>query len=76
MRDSLRGVLSEVFETPMEEIADDASIESLPAWDSLRQLELMLALELEFGVRIPADAMLELQSVALIEEFLDEHGAR
>ncbi len=76
MHDRLRDVLAGVLEVPAVEIGDDASTESLENWDSLRQLELMLALELEYGVRIPADAMLELQSVAAIEEFLAEHEAR
>jgi acyl carrier protein len=75
MHERLRGVLAEVFELPVADVPADASAESLPGWDSLRQLELMLALELEYGVRIPADEMLELQSVEAIDEFLARHGA-
>jgi acyl carrier protein len=73
MHERLRGVLADVLEVSEDEIPDDASTESLPGWDSLRQIELMLALELEYGVRIPADAMVELQSVDAIERFLAEH---
>jgi len=76
MHDRLRGLLAGVFEVAPGEVTDDASPETLAGWDSLRQLELMLALELEYGVRIPADTMLELQTVPAIEEFLDEHGAQ
>lgn len=72
MRDRLRTVLSEVLEIPSTEIPDDASVENLPGWDSLRQLELMLALELEFGVRISTESMVELQSAAAIEDYLAE----
>ncbi|MCP9485393.1 MAG: acyl carrier protein [Gaiellaceae bacterium MAG52_C11] len=75
MRDRLRNVLAGVLEVRPEEICADMSAEDVAGWDSLRQLEVMLALELEYGVRIPADAMLELQSVPAIEEFLTEHGA-
>ena len=73
MRDRLRRVFGEVFDVPPESIPDDASVENLPGWDSLRQLELMLALELEFGVRISTETMLELQSAAAIEDLLAEH---
>jgi acyl carrier protein len=73
MHERLRGVLADVLEVSEDEIPDDASTESLPGWDSLRQIELMLALELEYGVRIPADAMVELQSVDAIERVLAEH---
>lgn len=65
--------MSEVLEIPAAEIPDDASVENVPGWDSLRQLELMLALELEFGVRVSTEAMLELQSAAAIEDYLAEH---
>jgi acyl carrier protein len=75
MHDRLRGVFAEVFELSPSAVPHDASNENLPLWDSLRQLELMLALELEYGVRIPTEAMLELQSVAAIEEFLAERNA-
>lgn len=75
MRDRLRNVLAGVLEVRPEEIGSDMAADDVAGWDSLRQLEVMLALELEYGVRIPADAMLELQSVPAIEEFLTEHGA-
>jgi acyl carrier protein len=66
--------LARVFGRPRSDIPEDASTATLADWDSLRQLELMLELELEFGVRVPAEAMTELQSVAEIEEFLAERG--
>jgi acyl carrier protein len=72
MRERLRGVFAQVLEVSPDEIPDDASVETLPNWDSLRQLELMLALELEFGVRLPADAMLDLTSAEAIEAFLGD----
>lgn len=75
MRDRLKQLMAGVLEIPEQEIPDNASVENLPGWDSLRQLELMLALELEFGVHIPTDAMLDLQSLDAIEEFVADHGA-
>jgi acyl carrier protein len=74
MRERLKELLAGVLEVPATEIPDDASVENLPDWDSLRQLELMLALELEYGVRISTESMLDLQSLPVIEEFLAEHG--
>ncbi|HTU78181.1 MAG TPA: acyl carrier protein [Solirubrobacteraceae bacterium] len=74
MRERLKQVMAEVFGCAPWEIPDDADPETLAGWDSLRQLELMLALETEFGVRIPAEAMLELVSVEKIDDFLCEHA--
>lgn len=70
MHERLRRVFAEVFELDPSSIPDDASNENLPEWDSLRQLELMLALELEYGVRMPTEAMIDLQSAQSIEDFL------
>lgn len=75
MRDSLRLVLAEIFELDPAEVSEDASTLTLAGWDSLRQLELMLALEQEYGVRISAEALLDLDSVPAIEAYLDEQGA-
>jgi acyl carrier protein len=75
VRDDLRRTLADVFQIDPADVPDDASIETMAGWDSLRQLELMLALELDFGVRLTADTMLELQSAAAIESFLGDAGA-
>jgi acyl carrier protein len=73
MREQLKQVMADLFGCTPEEIPDDADPETLAGWDSLRQVELMLALETEFGVRIPTEAMLELVSLRSIEDFLCEH---
>jgi acyl carrier protein len=60
-----------VFRVDPKTIPDEARSEELPGWDSLRHLELMLALESEFGVRIPSEAMLELTTLPEIERFVE-----
>jgi acyl carrier protein len=75
MRDRVRQAMASVWNVPADEIAEDADTTSLPSWDSLRHMELMLELEMSFGVRIPADELPELTSVGAIEEALREHGA-
>ncbi len=75
MRERLRDVMATVFEVPVTDIPDDADSVTMPGWDSLRHLELMLELEMSFGVRIPADQVPELTSVGAIEDALRDHGA-
>lgn len=75
MRDRIRHTIASVWNVPADEIPEDADAESLPGWDSLRHLELMLELEMSFGVRIPAEEVPELISIGAIEEALREHGA-
>ena len=60
---------------PASQIPEDASPETLEGWDSLRHLEIMLELEMQFGVRIPTEEVPELISVDAIEEALRAHGA-
>jgi acyl carrier protein len=75
MRDRVREAMAAVWSVPADEIPDDADTDTLANWDSLRHLELMLELELSFGVRIPADEVPSLTSIDAIEEALREHGA-
>jgi acyl carrier protein len=71
VRTRLRHAVARVAELSPDAIADDARVGQLPDWDSLRQLELMLELEAEFGVHIPTEEMLELTSLPAIEAFLE-----
>jgi acyl carrier protein len=75
MRDRVRQAMASVWNVRADEIPEDADTASLPSWDSLRHLELMLEIETSFGVRIPAGEVPELTSVGAIEEALREHGA-
>jgi acyl carrier protein len=72
MRERIREAIAMTFGRPPAEIRDDASPETLEDWDSLRHLELMLELEMAFGVRIPTDRVPELLSVDAIEEAMRE----
>ncbi len=75
MRERIRAAMATVFDRPLAEIGEDASPESLEDWDSLHHLELVLELELEFGVRVPAETVPEMLSVDAIEETLRELAA-
>jgi acyl carrier protein len=75
MHDRIREVLARTWEVPVEDIPPDASPENLKGWDSLRHLELMLELELEFAVRMSAEEIPDLLSIDAIESVLLTHGA-
>jgi len=63
----IKQVMSAVFEIPVESIADDASSDNIENWDSLRHLNLILALEEEFGVSIPDEEVGNLINYKLIK---------
>ena len=64
--------MSAVFEVDVESISDDASIDTIENWDSLRHLNLILALEEEFEVTIPDEEVGNLINFKLIELILNE----
>ena len=41
----IKEVLSAVIDVPLEKIVDDASMDDLEEWDSLAQMNLVIALE-------------------------------
>jgi citrate synthase len=56
-------------------VHDGLEYGSIPEWDSLNHVNLMLALESAHGVEIDEDLMVELSSVAAIREFVQKNGA-
>ena len=63
----IKEVMSAVFEIPLESISDDSSYDNIENWDSLRHLNLILALEEEFEVSIPDEEVGNLVNYKLIE---------
>jgi len=57
---------ADVFGVPAAELSDSSSSETIEAWDSISHLNLMLAVEQAFGVRIEPEQMVELTSIARI----------
>ena len=65
-------LMSNVFEIPIEEISEESSLDSIPSWDSIRHLNLILAIEEEFGVTIPDEEVGNLVNYKLIELTINE----
>ena len=68
----IKQVMSAVFEITAESITDDASSDNIENWDSLRHLNLILALEEEFGVSIPDEEVGNLVNYKLIELVIND----
>ena len=70
MKERIRGVLSGVLSVPPETLSDEAGPHTIPAWDSLSHLNIVLALESEFGVTFSDEEITEMFSMALIHAIL------
>ena len=61
----------EILQVPEDKITPDLKQEDLEGWDSLQHLNLMLALEQEFGVTLDVDDLSTLTSVPAILKYLE-----
>ena len=73
MKERIKRVIARTFDVPLSEISDEAEINSVPNWDSLGHMLLMLELEAEFGVSISTDDMTNLLSLDLLDRYLQGH---
>lgn len=70
----LKEVMAKVFNVHTETITADASPDTIENWDSLRHMNLVLALEQEFNIEFTDDQVVEVLSYKLIKIVLGEHG--
>ncbi len=66
--DRVRRVASELFDVPLSGIAAESTPATLENWDSVQQLNLVLALEEEFGVRFEPEDMEKMQSIGQVAD--------
>ncbi len=74
MTEPLEEVIGSVLGVSPESLLDDSSIENVQAWDSLRQLSILLALESAYGITITTEQALEMNSISAIKAVLAKHG--
>jgi|GEM_PF-803852 acyl carrier protein len=65
-------IVGEVFGLPIEQVTMQTNHDTVKTWDSLNLINLLMAIEVEFGVSIDPEEATELLSVELIIEVLRE----
>jgi acyl carrier protein len=73
--DRVQTVFSDVFQIAREQVRPDSSPDTIPNWDSLQHLNLVLALEQEFQVQFTPEEIEQLLSVELVAALLEEKRA-
>ncbi len=58
----IKEVMGGLFSLEPADIGADSSIETVEQWDSLHHVNLMMALEQEFGIRIDVEDAVEMTS--------------
>lgn len=76
MSSEVREIFADVLEVPAEEVRPEMGVDSTPNWDSFRHLQLILALENEFGVQFDPGEIPSLHTVAQVLAALEKKGVR
>ncbi|HVC89176.1 MAG TPA: acyl carrier protein [Acidobacteriaceae bacterium] len=71
---SLRELLADIFEISPDEVKPDLSAATLDTWDSFRHLQVVLALEGEYGIQFDPQRVPDLTSVAALQSELEKKG--
>lgn len=66
LTEKICALLADALRVDPGEIGPDTQFGDLPQWDSMGHMEVMVALEKEYGVEITAESITELVSVPLI----------
>ena len=67
----IKEVMSSVFDIDIENINEDSSQDNIEQWDSMKHLDLFVAIEEEFGITIPIEEvgnMINFRYIKLIVE--------
>lgn len=70
MLDRIREIISDVTRFPLEQIHEHSTHETVEGWDSLAQINIIVAVEAEFGAFFTPDEVYELNTVRKILEAL------
>ena len=66
--EQVRRVASELFDVPVGAISAESTPATLENWDSVQQLNLILALEEQFGVSFEPEDMEQMQSIGQVAD--------
>lgn len=72
MFEKINEVLCDVFDIEASQVTPTTTKGDLEEWDSMKQLELITALEQKFSVKLTMDEMISIDSVPKIIEALEK----
>jgi len=68
----VQGIVADVFGVPEDQVRPDSSPDTIETWDSIHHLNLVIALEQEFGVQFTPEEIEQLLSVELVAALVEE----
>ncbi len=74
MTNELRNLLADVFEVRPESISDKDTYETIKNWDSLRHLQMVMAIEQRYNLQVDSEQIPNIKSVADIVQLVERAG--
>ena len=72
VEDRLKNVMSSVFGIPKNDIRNDASPDTIDSWDSLKHMNLIVAIEEEFKIEFDDDEAFKMTNYEKIISVIKE----
>jgi len=72
--EKFRSIVAETLSIPAAQVTDDLTADGIDTWDSLNHINLIGALEQEFGLMLDTQHLAETQSVGRLKAVLAERG--
>lgn len=72
VKEQIAKIMAVVFEVNVDSINENTSADNIETWDSLRHMNLILALEEDFNVTIPDEEVGNLMNFKLIELVIND----
>ena len=69
---SLQQLMGVILEVAPESIDENSSMDNIKSWDSLKHMNLVLAIEEEFGISVPDEEAANITSYKLIKIVVEE----
>ena len=70
----LKQVVAETFHIPVESVSRDTTSSDVRGWDSIGQLDLVMAVQMEFGFELSPEDIMQIDSVESILKLLQANG--
>lgn len=74
--DGVVGVIADILGVGKDRISGDTAIGDLEAWDSLRHIQIISAIERKFGIRFTPDVMMDMEDVDDIVSATEERAGK
>lgn len=71
IKERLQEIFRDVFDDEELEIRDDMSAKDIEDWDSLAQINLIIAIEKEFGVKFNLEEVSKLKNIGEMLELIN-----